>query len=963
MPNMSISGVASGIDWDSMIAKIIENAKKPAYVQLEKRDKLELKKSLFEEFLISLRAFQSTLSPLRLSSTFKAKQVVIDRLDSNASHKGVLNATVNADAEVNVYDLEVLQLARGQINRSKQMSSPTAALGSSGYFYIYAAGQKIRIDVKASDTLETLTAEVNSKLQGNIPPVKVTATIVDNRLILRSEETGTGTTKVSTTLKRGAGDTDLLAFPVNPNNAAAGTYTLNVDIGGINGGEFIIKKDGAEYKPGVDFDIVNGSEIRWRTVDYNYTPAGNSYQATYATAGTAGAVTGEVYTLNATRAASGNTDKNVINIRSDVNPSGFDPSRIRITSIGGGTEYQEGRDYSIQGKDVIWLEGGLKPSAGLGYKIEYNLMGGEDITINARRSDTDAIFDSTSNPVLFSDFTGKTVTIAVGSKTYVQGADFDVVRNSDNTASIRWKAYNAPAPSVHYDISLDGINTYTVTRQDEDVINLAALGFSGAGGADLAGTLSSVTYNERTFTPSEVVVVKSGNEWTLTWSDIGETPNFHGPALNDDYTVEYTYNKNTFRLDDDGNGVLAALGLLNDYSAAQDAVLILDGERVIRSSNYIGTEYGNELIKGMSIELRGLGRVALDVEHDASVAVDAINNFLSSYNDIMKWINVRMTEKEVDQSTKSTLSYEDVRWKWGLLNGNSLLRSSKNALRQLTSKVFIPSFTNRAGHKQVYGTMQQNGITSSSSFTVKMGVRSLTVEVKPTDTLQDIVSRINNPDYPEPAVSKDGNTYSGGNPLFYDPGGYLGRVARAEVENGRLVIKSERADWLVTVEGSHSVLSALGINYEYTALSQIGIKLPTTGGSVTEDAKAGVLEFDTNKFMEAMRSSPDDVAMLFSTFSSQMQTYMDDMVRSSQKEIAPGVVTTYGSVPREMNFIDDEIRSIDKYLADFERRLQNRQQALFSQYSAAEVSMSKLIQQASWLASVTAQLQSQQFSS
>jgi len=184
----------------------------------------------------------------------------------------------------------------------------------------------------------------------------------------------------------------------------------------------------------------------------------------------------------------------------------------------------------------------------------------------------------------------------------------------------------------------------------------------------------------------------------------------------------------------------------------------------------------------------------------------------------------------------------------------------------------------------------------------------------------------------------------------------MARVAKARVDNGRLVIESERADWLVTVGGSASVLSALGINYEYTALSQIGIKLPSTG--VMSDAgKSGELEFDTNKFMEAMSKNPDDVALLFNNFATQMQTYIDDMVRTSQKEVAPGVVTTYGAVAREMNAIDDQIKSIDKYLAEFERRLQNKQQSLFNQFAQAEVNMSKLMEQASWLASVTAQLQ------
>ena len=37
---MSITGIVSGIDWDSMVTELIENATKPALVQVEKRDKL-----------------------------------------------------------------------------------------------------------------------------------------------------------------------------------------------------------------------------------------------------------------------------------------------------------------------------------------------------------------------------------------------------------------------------------------------------------------------------------------------------------------------------------------------------------------------------------------------------------------------------------------------------------------------------------------------------------------------------------------------------------------------------------------------------------------------------------------------------------------------------------------------------------------------------------------------------------
>jgi len=435
------------------------------------------------------------------------------------------------------------------------------------------------------------------------------------------------------------------------------------------------------------------------------------------------------------------------------------------------------------------------------------------------------------------------------------------------------------------------------------------------------------------------------------------------PAAGATFTVEYTFNSNTFSLNDGGNGVLAALGLYptnnDNFTAAQDAVIILNGETITRSSNHIGEAHDNELIRGMNIELRGIGHVSLNVEHDAGVAVEAVRNFLASYNDIMRWIRTRLTEQAVDQSVQSNLNTDDVRWRWGLLRGNPLLRSANLAMRSMASAIRAPTFTNRTGRNPVFGTFEQNLPNVPANFwetdrniTITMGVRHLSVSVNPGDSLQTIVNRINNPNYPEP----------NGNGLFYDPNGNHMRVASARVEDNRIVIQSERADWRIApLGGTPEILELLGMRPEYTALSQIGIRLPSTGSAMTEAARAGELEFDTEMFMDAMRNNPEDVALLVHHFASEMQVYMDNMVRTSQMEVSPGVTTAQGAVAREMNAIDDQIRSIDRFLTDFERRLAQRQQTIFNQFSSAEVALGRLMQQASWLASVTQQLQAQSF--
>jgi flagellar capping protein FliD len=57
-----------------------------------------------------------------------------------------------------------------------------------------------------------------------------------------------------------------------------------------------------------------------------------------------------------------------------------------------------------------------------------------------------------------------------------------------------------------------------------------------------------------------------------------------------------------------------------------------------------------------------------------------------------------------------------------------------------------------------------------------------------------------------------------------------------------------------------------------------------------------------------------------------------------------------------MNAIDTEVASINTYLEEFQRRLDEKQAALEKRFAAAETSLATLVQQAEWLATVTAQL-------
>lgn len=952
MADMSVSGIASGINWDEMITKILNKAKKPALVMVEKRDTLSRKKEYFEEFKIALQKLNSALSPLKLPSTYKAKGIEIERIDKSGSYKGVLTATVNADAEVNVHDLEVLKLAKSQVQRSNAFSDKisgafTGALSgaSEAHFWISIGGRRLRIEVHSEDTLESLAKRINTTLKTQRPPFGVTASVVDKKLILKSDATGLGEDTRKVSMTRSSKAYDLLG-------------DMYIDPRALK--DLVVKsKDGKKtWKRGVDFDIVAGNQIRWRDYEPQTAPAGATYQVKYK------AKSGDVYTTGGATYGPSDIVRGKGNVDKDALP--FTPQVPTNTSIKdkNGVTYQYGTDFKIEGKSVKWL-GTNRPEEGVAYKITYNPVDDEEFTLNVKRGVEDEV---TMGTTTYEDFArGKSV-IKQGGRTYVQGEDFDVVSDGGSPARavVRWRpeaGWSAPGPGTSYNLELtkaDGTTqTFNVTRTDGDKLTMSEWGFTRAEGtinstAAYAYQNPTTTFGAGTFAPS----ANTGGQFTLTWTQPSTPPvprtdppgNGAGsklitPRSGDEYTVEYKHEKNTFTLSDDGTGILSALGLdLKDeahYTAAEDAEMILNGEKVTRSSNKIGPEYKNELLKGVTMELKGRGHVSMDISHDLEASVKAIQAFTTAYNDVMKWINVKSSEKAVDETKKATLPANDFRMKWGLLFGNSLLREAKGRMRRSVTQTFSHTFKQRKSRDPIYGTMEQNGLKGQSSLRITVGARTAEITVRPEDTLESIAARIND-------TSQKGEASA----LHYDPDGrkYPTPFAKASVSDGKLVIDAG-TDRQVQVSGT-PVLKALGMDYTYTGLYQMGLKTTST-----DHGKSGELEFNSRDYMKAMTKNSEEATDVMLAFAKDMQTFADGMLRSSAASGDSGKGAAKGAVVRAIDGIDTEIKSINKYLNTFEQRLQKKKETLFKRFSEAERNLSKLMQQASWLNNVTAQLQ------
>ncbi|MBQ9573683.1 MAG: flagellar filament capping protein FliD, partial [Synergistaceae bacterium] len=498
--------------------------------------------------------------------------------------------------------------------------------------------------------------------------------------------------------------------------------------------------------------------------------------------------------------------------------------------------------------------------------------------------------------------------------------------------------------------------TYSATRTASETLDMSDYGMTTATVSLVVQYGSGLSYNldaeaSSSGGDSGYDVIKAtygigitptnGSSFTFNWVTPTLTSRSNLPSYGTELTVQYEYDANTFDLADDCDGeLLYALGFTksdgsyDDYTAAQNAILRVDDQTVERDSNDIGADYENELIKGVTMHLKGTGTVSLDISHDAEKAVEAIQTFVDNYNDLMTWMNTRMTEKQVDEDTAATIDSDDFRMRWGLLHGNSLLRQTKTQMRNITSQNFTFSFTQRKSSEEVYGTMAFNGLKTSSTLRLRIGTKYVDVTIDPTDTLETIVAKINDD-------TKNGPMHN----IYYDDNGnkLATPLLRASVENDMLVINSTSSDE-ITMSGS-AAMNALKMNYTYKGLYQIGIE------STSDDyGKSGELVFDSSEFMEALEDNPDEVQALMLKFVDQFGTWTRSMLNSS----ASG--ETSGTLTREIENIQSQIDNINEYLEKYQERLDRMEENLRTRYANTETSLAKLNQQASAMASILQQL-------
>lgn len=180
-PILTFSGLASGIDWQSMIDQLMKVERRPAALIEEKISGIQSRTAAWKSFQGKLTTFQNQVEGLADSTSF-------DSWVTSTVGSGVV-ASSSSGVSPGSYSVDVLRLATAEKVGGDVVASRTADLGYDGEFWIN--GQRVAID--ASDSLSDVASAINAVNTGSSAS-GVSASVVSAgggyQLVLTSQKTG-----------------------------------------------------------------------------------------------------------------------------------------------------------------------------------------------------------------------------------------------------------------------------------------------------------------------------------------------------------------------------------------------------------------------------------------------------------------------------------------------------------------------------------------------------------------------------------------------------------------------------------------------------------------------------------------------------------------------------------------------------------------------------------------------------
>lgn len=168
-----IGGLISGLDSQTLIQQLMAIERQPIRMLEARQERVQQQSNIFSTINNRLSALQNAAKDLLAVGAF-------DQKSSVSSEDGVATAVASASAASGTYQIVVNQLAAAHRAASARHDDIAEALELTGSFEING----IEIEVSEEMSLADIRDAINAADAG------VRATIVDNHLVLESEETG-----------------------------------------------------------------------------------------------------------------------------------------------------------------------------------------------------------------------------------------------------------------------------------------------------------------------------------------------------------------------------------------------------------------------------------------------------------------------------------------------------------------------------------------------------------------------------------------------------------------------------------------------------------------------------------------------------------------------------------------------------------------------------------------------------
>lgn len=177
MAGVSLSGMASGLNTDDIISKLmaVEGQGKTRLIADQYR--AEARKTALDQVATKLRSLSTAIGDLRSVSTWKSVQTV------ESSDSAKVSATYTGGAGVGSYSLEVQRLARA--DQQFHTYSATGSQTTLNLQYTGDASSAVAIDIPANATAEEVASAINGKVGS-----PAYASVVEGKLVLSGKKTG-----------------------------------------------------------------------------------------------------------------------------------------------------------------------------------------------------------------------------------------------------------------------------------------------------------------------------------------------------------------------------------------------------------------------------------------------------------------------------------------------------------------------------------------------------------------------------------------------------------------------------------------------------------------------------------------------------------------------------------------------------------------------------------------------------